>query len=313
VLIKGGEGLTSSSIPLRIDEIITLLTNAANFGFTSIKFTGGEPFLRSAPDLARLLTSLRDCGRFEDIELVTNGTLMYPDLDLLSSTLSLLTVSMDTLNRKKYASFTGRDLLRNVLSNVERLYSSGVPLRINCVLTKTNYNEVPKILQFAQTLKAELKLSDLLLFRIPQNMTYEYCSPRSMVGKLGLPEGKHEILTPPGGFGVSMWKFTTPKGTVIVKDSAAGTVYNRICRNCAFFPCQDGLYALRVTHDGMLRMCWPREDLVVPYGGLNRIHGQLEMAHKWYSYPFFCKAWQASGGTTNNGKDIHKLQTNGLL
>jgi len=313
VLHKGGEGLASGRGPLHTNEILEFLTKGAELGFTSVKFTGGEPFLRPAQELTHLFTQLHDYGQFECIELVTNGTLMFPALDLLQETLSVLTISIDTLKPKKYKLFTGGGCLRNVLNNMEHFRRSGIHLRINYVLAQSNYNEVPAILKYAQSLGAELKLLDLLLFRIPKNMSHEYCPTSNVIEKLSLLEEQGAILTPPGGFGVPMLKFTTPGGPVIIKDSAFGTVYNDLCRNCIAFPCQDGLYGLRITHDGIIRMCWPREDLIVTYDGLHNISQQLRTALEWYSSPYFRKAWRLKKTGNQYGTNIHKLKTSGLL
>lgn len=86
----------------------------------------GEPLTVGVDRVARIIEGLRE--RFEDvrIDLQTNGTIDFTDLDGL---IDIAMVSLDTANPKTYKLITGKDLFFQVLENVENT------LDMDCVLT----------------------------------------------------------------------------------------------------------------------------------------------------------------------------------
>jgi molybdenum cofactor biosynthesis enzyme MoaA len=56
-----------------------------------------------------------------------------------------------------------------------------------------------------------------------------------------------------------------PNGVeVVLKDSTKGTYYHESCKECKFYPCQDAVISVRITHDGKIKRCLIRNDNLVP-------------------------------------------------
>ena len=85
---------------------------------------------------------------------------------------------------------------------------------------------------------------------------------RDLIHKLG---GKWVGLEEtPGGIGGPLEEYRLPDGLqLVIKDSTRGTYYHRTCEDCRYYPCQDAIISVRVTHDGQLKRCLIRNDNLV--------------------------------------------------
>ncbi len=86
----------------------------------------GEPLLAGVDRVAKIIEELR--GRFGNvrIDLQTNGTIDFKDLEGL---IDIAMISLDAGNPKTYKLITGKDLFFQVLKNIEN------SLDMNCILT----------------------------------------------------------------------------------------------------------------------------------------------------------------------------------
>lgn len=258
----GGEnGITSPSAIMGLDEVRNILVMAREYGFTCVKFTGGEPLLRK--DILDVLDGAFEIG-FPNVEIVTNGYRLSefagePNFRKLG----LLTVSLNSLNPETYRLFTKKDCLNLVLDGIKKASKAGIPLRINMILCKQNKNELKDFIEFARTMNAELKIHELLEFRLQEpDLWYRHFVPPSEITPIleALPHKKETVLGE-GGYGSPMIRYYIRDGPkILVYDSNRGVRYSNMCKSCKQFPCQDGLYGLRVTHKGELKLCWGRDD-----------------------------------------------------
>ncbi len=134
--------------PLTKEELIEVLTVFRNMGVKTVKLTGGEPTLR--PDLADIIRAIPE-GM--EISLTTNGTRLKDiAYDLKAAGLTRVNISLDTLNRDRYAKITGRDLLPDVLEGLKAALDAGLtPVKLNVVLLPgLNDEEVDDFLAFAR-------------------------------------------------------------------------------------------------------------------------------------------------------------------
>jgi cyclic pyranopterin phosphate synthase len=118
---------------LSYEEIETLLPVFSALGVRKLRFTGGEPFMRRNFDA--LLTRVAESNLFDSITLTTNGVLTAPYVPLLKKLdIHSVNLSLDTLDAKRFADITRRDVLRDVLKTLEALLENGIRTKINAVI-----------------------------------------------------------------------------------------------------------------------------------------------------------------------------------
>ncbi|MEU4476597.1 GTP 3',8-cyclase MoaA [Micromonospora sp. NPDC023966] len=141
------------------DEIVRLIRVAVHrLGVTEVRFTGGEPLIR--PGLARIVAAVAALAPRPRISLTTNGI----GLDRLAPTLRAagldrVNVSLDTLDRARFATLTRRDRHADVLAGLAGAAAAGLtPVKINTVLMRgVNDDEAPALLRFALAHGYELR------------------------------------------------------------------------------------------------------------------------------------------------------------
>jgi cyclic pyranopterin phosphate synthase len=137
------------------DELIRLITIAVQrLGVDEVRFTGGEPLLRRG--LERILaatTALRTAsGSVPQTAATTNGLgLARRAQRLAASGLHRVNVSLDSLNRARFARITHRDRLDDVLAGLRAVTEAGLsPVKINTVLLRdVNDDEAVPLLAWA--------------------------------------------------------------------------------------------------------------------------------------------------------------------
>ena len=93
---------------LSYEEIVRFVKAGAPLGIRRIRLTGGEPLVRG--NLSHLIRELKSISLIEEVSLTTNGTLLAPlAAELKSAGLDRVNISLDGLEREKYASVTRRD------------------------------------------------------------------------------------------------------------------------------------------------------------------------------------------------------------
>jgi cyclic pyranopterin phosphate synthase len=139
--IRPGDSLS----PEEIEEILRV---AREFEVRSVKFTGGEPTLRT--DLVEIIESVPE-GM--ESSMTTNATLLADMAeDLKSAGLSRVNVSLDSLNPETYKLITGCDRLGDVLEGIDAALSAGLtPVKLNMVMLKgINEHEIDDFLEFVR-------------------------------------------------------------------------------------------------------------------------------------------------------------------
>jgi len=136
-------------------EVIRLITIAVrDLGVELIRFTGGEPLLRRG--LERILASTTELrtasGSVPQVVLSTNGLgLTHRAAKLKAAGLQRIVVSLDTLDRSRFARITGRDRLDDVMSGLDAAADAGLtPIKVNSVLIRgVNDDEAVPLVRWA--------------------------------------------------------------------------------------------------------------------------------------------------------------------
>jgi len=244
-------------------ELFGVLRSLANAGFEVVKFTGGEPTLRR--DLVDIVEEAS--GLFREVRLITNGwnlARLAPELARVG--LAAVEVSLDAVDENLFDELTAsKGKLPTVLNGMRRCLEMGIDVQLNMVVMKRNFDQIEEMLDLIENCgPMQLKLLELVYYEFPgQDFWLDQFVPTRKALPLILRRSHHASWsTPPGAFGTPMREFQLPNGSsVIVKDGGFGAVYADVCNGCPLFPCQDGLYGLSVTADGLLKMCKHRPDL----------------------------------------------------
>jgi GTP 3',8-cyclase len=119
---------------LSYEEILRLAKIAVDLGVTKMRLTGGEPLVRKGIfDFIPLLTGIEG---LEDVSLTTNGIFLKDNLGKIKAGgIRRINVSLDTLQRQKYAQMTGVDGLDSVLEGIRLAEQMDFhPIKINMVV-----------------------------------------------------------------------------------------------------------------------------------------------------------------------------------
>lgn len=135
---------------LNFNQIVRIATIFANQGIDKIKITGGEPTIR--PNIENLVKSLSNIDGIKSISMTTNGLLLKGKVNQLKeSGLQSMNISLDTLDRKRFAAITGVDGLDKVLESIDAASSVGIPVKINMVVIRGwNEDEIVRFAEFSR-------------------------------------------------------------------------------------------------------------------------------------------------------------------
>ena len=136
---------------LTLEELYDLAAAFIARGVTKIRITGGEPLVRR--DIIDLFSAL---GRWvghglDELTLTTNGTQLAQHADALAKArVRRVNVSLDTLDRAKFAALTRRDALSQVLEGIAAAKAAGLKVKLNAVALKgVNEHELPDLIGWA--------------------------------------------------------------------------------------------------------------------------------------------------------------------
>jgi cyclic pyranopterin phosphate synthase len=135
---------------LSLEELYTVADAFIGLGVTRIRITGGEPLVRK--NLLSLLGRLGGRPELQDLAITTNGSqLASMAAGLRAAGVTRLNISLDSLQRERFAAFTRRDQLAQVLAGIDAARSLGFEqIKLNTVVQKgRNDDEVPALVAFA--------------------------------------------------------------------------------------------------------------------------------------------------------------------
>ena len=123
---------------LTLEELHEVALAFITRGVRKIRLTGGEPLVRrDMMQLVRALGRKLDDGSLDELTLTTNGTRLaeFAD-DLAAAGVKRINVSLDTLDRARFAELTRRDSLPQVLEGIAAAKAAGIKIKLNAVALK---------------------------------------------------------------------------------------------------------------------------------------------------------------------------------
>jgi len=119
---------------LSYKEMYRIVRVLTELGVNKIRLTGGEPFVRKG--FVDFLEMLSFNDLLDDINITTNGALITKHIDALEKLPKVKTInlSIDSLQRDKFAKITRRDVFPEVYKTFELLEQSSLNLKLNVVI-----------------------------------------------------------------------------------------------------------------------------------------------------------------------------------
>ena len=235
------------STMLSTSELVRVARVGVDLGIREIRLTGGEPLLRvDVVDVVRRLTALSTPdGRPVEVSLTTNA-LRLPALaaPLRDAGLTRVNISLDTLDRARFAELTRRDRLVETLAGIAAADAAGLhPVKINAVAMRgVNDDEVVALTRFAVERGYQMRFIEQM--PLDAGHTWDRTQMVSQAEVLDRLRGAFE-LTEVAGRGAApaeLWHVDGGPATVGVIASVSAP----FCGACD---------RLRLTADGQLRAC----------------------------------------------------------
>lgn len=128
---------------LTFKEMYRLIRILTELGVTKVRLTGGEPFVRK--DFVGFLEMLSYNDLLEAINITTNGALISHHISKIEKLEKVknINLSIDSLQRDKFAKITRRDVFPEVYKTFELLEKSSLNLKLNVVVqSEFNTDEI---------------------------------------------------------------------------------------------------------------------------------------------------------------------------
>ncbi len=126
-------------------------------GIEHVRLTGGEPTIREdLPEIIELLSK-----RFR-VLITTNGSRLkdlaklFKEFDVQAINLSLHSLDEETFHK------ITRAKLKDVLDGLNSALKEGLNVKLNCVVSEHNVDEIPELVRFAGELKVPIRFIELM-------------------------------------------------------------------------------------------------------------------------------------------------------
>jgi cyclic pyranopterin phosphate synthase len=212
-----------------------------HYGFDGIRLTGGEPTIRA--HITRLVSKLAALG--VDVAMTTNGaTLRNIAHDLRHAGLNRINISLDTLDRDKFARMTRRDELANVLEGIRIAKQAGFDrVKINAVVERgTNDDEIVDLARFGRREDVEVRFIEFMPLDASDEWQRSKVVGQDEIVAAIAAEWPIEVVPAMGAAPANLWRYLDGNGTVGV----IPTVTKPFCGDCD---------RVRLTADGQFRTC----------------------------------------------------------
>jgi len=239
----------SSKDEMNVEEIEKICKAFYELGVRKIKITGGEPLIRE--DLIEIIARMPP---FDDISLVTNGTLLSKRAqELKDAGLNRINISLDTLREDRYKHITGKRLLKRVIEGIYAAYDAGlIPIKLNMVVLKgINDDEIDDLLNFASSFNNNHNINVIL-------QVIEVVGLKDYYYQLSKIEEKYRKIAEK-----VIVRSLHNRKQYVFKNKAIEFVrpfHKEFCMHCT---------RIRVTCDGKIKPCLMRNDNVINIRGLS--------------------------------------------
>jgi len=148
---------------LTFEETAGVIDAFTDLGVDRVRITGGEPLLRR--NLPDLIADLASRAAIRDLALTTNGVLLAQQADALKNAgLHRITVSLDTLDPRRFETLARFDRLDDVLDGIAAAARAGFDsLKIDTVVMRgVNDVELGALIEYGQLVGAEVRFIEYM-------------------------------------------------------------------------------------------------------------------------------------------------------
>ncbi len=234
---------------LSYEEIVRVVTVAAELGIRKVRLTGGEPLVRR--NITALVRALARISGIDDISLTTNGVLLDKlAAPLAEAGLTRVNISLDTLAAIKFRRLTRLGEIERVWRGLAAAERAGLaPIKINAVIVRgVNDDELIDLARL--TIERAWHVRFIELMPVGNEGEWgagfpaapdRYCSINEMLERLA-PLNLIRAEQPVGNGPARTYHIPGARGTV----GFISPLGDHFCATCN---------RLRLTADGRLRAC----------------------------------------------------------
>jgi cyclic pyranopterin phosphate synthase len=173
---------------LSLEELDRLCEVFIQRGVKRLRLTGGEPLVRKGVmDLVRSLSRHLGRGALEDLTLSTNGVLLSQYADALAAAgVKRVNVSLDSLDRSRFAKIARADHLYEVLDGIAAAQAAGLKVKLNTVALKNgNRDELPALIAWAHARAIDVTLIETMpIGEVDEDRSDQFVSLRTVRAEL---------------------------------------------------------------------------------------------------------------------------------
>ncbi|MFT6064793.1 MAG: cyclic pyranopterin phosphate synthase [Paraglaciecola sp.] len=150
---------------LTFKEMYRLIRVLTELGVDKVRLTGGEPFVRK--DFVGFLEMLSYNDLLDAINITTNGALISKHISRIEQLEKVkhINLSIDSLNREKFAKITRRDAFPEVYKTLELLEKSSLNLKLNVVVQSgINTDEIVDFVRFTKNKNVAVRFIEEMPF-----------------------------------------------------------------------------------------------------------------------------------------------------
>lgn len=264
---------------LRFEEVEDIIGLMVSMGVRKLRFTGGEPFARKGfmDFLRRIRLAHPEIG----LRITSNGTLLGPHIEGLKELDAMMNISLDTLDRQRFAAITGKDLLPDVLDSLRRMADAGIRLKVNAVAMRgENDTELPALAALAMEHPMDVRFIEFMPMGEGSIWSESLFWPADEI--LAAARAHWELIpcdeanrSAEERGPAKLWKLRDREGRLSVgRFGLISSVSHTFCTTCN---------RLRLTADGQIRTClyddheWPVRDILRSQG-LDAVRRVIEEA-----------------------------------
>ncbi len=161
--LPDGYQKTGNNQFLNTEEIENLVAGLAGLGLWKVRLTGGEPTVRK--DFAEIAARVSSIPGIRRLAATTNGYRLAENAQLWRNAgVSAINVSVDSLNRQRFADITGHDHLHKVLDGIKAAQDAGFEkIKVNTVLLRdVNDHELDTFLNWIRDEDLSIRFIELM-------------------------------------------------------------------------------------------------------------------------------------------------------